>query len=182
MTVLQIGEDKLKITLSDIEVLGCFGDYERLYSMNNSIKTILKALLREIIADYGFKNKNPKIIAEIKAKKHSGCEITLSSVQNCKRPHIKTVFEFRDFEEVIGGVLRLFRGPYNSTLKSSLYKLDNKFRLIINSNRTPEDFFIMNEFCRIINSPTAAAYTEEYGKPLIKTRAIQTLGNLFALP
>lgn len=181
MTVSQINKNQIKITLTNIEVLGCFGTYERLYGMSKNIKSSLNALVREILEDYAFYKKNSKIIAKIKVKKHIGCEIILSSIQNRYSTYNHMIFEFTNSENLTRGILLLYKNKENKNLKSSLYKINNTFRLIIYSDKNLDRFFIMNEFCYIkSNCETLIAYTEEYGKLLIKNNAIHIYGQAFS--
>lgn len=182
MTVSQISENQIKVILTNTEVLGCFGAYERLYTMSDSIKSALNALVREIIADYGFIHKNCKVLARIKARKHIGCEITLSAVKRRSQQYeTPLTFEFGGCEELTQGILRLYSIRENRRLKSSLYRLNDNFRLIIIANKTLEHFFMMNEFCRRISDCEAVAeYTKEYGKLIIENNAIEKYGSAFS--
>ena len=49
MLVSEINPNKIKIVLTDTEVLCCFCSYEKLLSMSDSTKNLIKALLRDIV-------------------------------------------------------------------------------------------------------------------------------------
>lgn len=179
MTVTQINENQLKITLSNTEVLGCFGEYEKLNRMSDSIKASLSALLREILTDYGFTRKHCRLIAKLKIQKPIGCEITVSALQKGHFTNTKMLFEFDNLEELTIGILHLYKSN-NHMPQSSLYKFDNRYRLIIKSRENSKAFFTINEFCQTKSvSPITIAYTEEYGTPLIENNAIEIYGKAF---
>ena len=52
MTVLKIGQKKLKITLTDGEVLSFFGAYERLNAATSETRLTVGLLLKESLSEY----------------------------------------------------------------------------------------------------------------------------------
>lgn len=177
MTVSDIQGNKIKISLTDVEVLSCFGSYERLFSMTKAIKSAVQSLLEDIIAQKGYADCE-KMLVEIKAKKNCGCIITVSLLSgNTQKSYI---FEFADSESLTRAVVILYKDRRTRRLESRLYKMPQGFRLIIFSREYKPVFFLLNEFCRRQNScPIELAYTEEYGKPLISENAIEIYGSAF---
>lgn len=170
MTVCEVNNQKLIITLSNIEVISAFGGYEQLFSMTDSIKSSINALLREIIAEHKAFKAN-KIIAQIRAKKFEGLEITLLSVES-RNEHIKKeyAFLFPDFESLINAVLKL---PFNK--ESALYKTEDGYYLIIESSNIGE-LHLLNEFCfNKADKEYLCEYIREYGRQILKKDAIKTL-------
>lgn len=181
MTVLHIDRNRIKVILTDTEVISCFGAYERLCTMSGSIKSALNALLRDIITDYRRTCNKCKIVANIRAKKNCGCEITLSAVGTRHSQEEKEyIYDFADTEDLTRAILQLYRQRGMRSIKSSLYKMPRGFRLLIKSGKSRDSFFVLNEFClKSSCSHTEAEYTREHGKPLITETAVKKYGSVF---
>ncbi len=89
------------------------------------------------------------------------------------------LFVFQTSEALTLGILFLYRiKPY---FKSSLYKTENDYRLIISSKYFFPCFLTLSEFCtRWSCNNIETAYTKEYGKLLIKKYAVKTFGKCFS--
>lgn len=181
MTVYKIGCDKIKITLTHSEVLSYFGNYENIAYPTGDTKLAMNMLLKEGIAETGFESDG-KLLVEVKARERAGCIIVITSAEKahrrCKVNPQYLMLEFADSESMLSGISFLYRRF--PRLESSLYKMPETFRLIINSC-SDRDFFFMNEFCiRQSDSPFEAAYTEEHGRVLIKDTAVERIGAAFS--
>ncbi len=177
MTVSQIPFGKLKIVLTKTEIIGCFGSYERLLELNPRTKSAINLLLREVIKDYRSFLGVGKIAATLKINKNECCEIVLFSKEG-SAPQNQFIFEFNDFEALIQGVVLLFKNPLLCAAKSSVYKLNDAFRLII-SSPIFEPYFLKEFGKDLSNVPFLCEATKEYGKPIIKDKAIINLGKTF---
>lgn len=175
MTVSSLNENKICVKLSNIEVLSCFGTYEKLLEMSTFTKTAIAALLRDIIANKWRNYCNMKIQIKIKAKRYSGCEITVFSPNTSAFKNV--IFEFDNLENLTFAILNIYSTFKNS--KSSLFKFKNTYRLIIN-NCPLKTYYILNDFGRLC-TPFSIEYarTVEYGKPLIERNAVHIYGKSF---
>ncbi len=178
MTVYKIGRKKLKITLTDSEVISFFGTYRGLDSVNNEARLAVGLLLKKSLSEYDTE-LDGRLLVEIRARENAGCVITVSSAESSRR-NLKgstIMFEFADTAALIGGAVRLYKSRFFEG--SSLYKMPHTYRLIVTA-RGERDFYFMNEFClRKSDSDIEAAYTKEHGRLICEKNAVQRLGRAF---
>ena len=178
MTVYKIGRKKLKITLTDSEVISFFGTYGGLTSANSDARLTVRLLLKKSLLEYDTE-LDGRLLVEIRARENAGCVITVSPADSSRRqPKSSPVmFEFADTAALIGGAVRLYKSRFFG--ESSLYKMSETYRLIVKA-RGESDFFFMNEFClRQSDSGTEAAYTAEHGRLICGKNAVEKLGKAF---
>lgn len=177
MTVSDILGNKIKICLSNAEVLNCFGNYEGLYSMNDSIKTAFKELLNEVLLSRGLKY-NDKMLIQIKASVNNGCVIIISPSNHRNRIENQYQYIFTNTEELTNGILYLYKLKPN--IKSDIYKSDFDYRLIIYSKDYSKYLLSLNEFAKKeSHNIIEVAFTKEYCKPLVTKNAVRTYGKAF---
>ena len=178
MTVYKIGRKKLKITLTDSEVISFFGTYRGLASVNNEARLAVGLLLKKSLSEYDTE-LDGRLLVEIRARENAGCVITISSAESSRR-NLKgstVMFEFADTAALIGGAVRLYKSRFFEG--SSLYKMPHTYRLIVTA-RGERDFYFMNEFClRKSDSDIEAAYTKEHGRLICEKNAVERLGRAF---
>ena len=80
MTVYRADRNKIKISLTDNEVLAFFGTYERINDMNAGTRLTVALLLREGLSDYP-DEFDGDILVEIRARESAGCTITVSPAE-----------------------------------------------------------------------------------------------------
>lgn len=180
MTVYKIGRNKIKIALTDREVLSFFGAYEKITSMTGNTRLTVGLLLKESLAEYE-NELDGELLVEVRAKENFGCVITVSPAEALRRQNAKAqkMFEFSNSDTMISGVTRLYKSR-RSHMESSLYKMPRTYRLII-SVKADSDYIFMNEFClRQSDSPAEVAYTEEYGTLIVKNDAVAKIGKAFS--
>ncbi len=177
MTVSDISGNKLKVSLTNTEVLSCFGSYERLYAMSSTVKSAVHSLLWGIIEHKGYSNYE-KILVQIKAKRNTGCVITVLFSQ--KREKTNHIFDFFESEDLTQAVLFLYKSRTLKRLKSSLYKMQGFFRLVITCDAQKPFLITLQEFCsRYSKLESELYYTKEYGELLIAKNAVQIYGSAF---
>jgi len=108
--------------------------------------------------------------------------LTVSNHKKEYKRHKNTreyLFIFANSEALTLGILFLYRiKPY---MKSSLYKAENDYRLIINSKYFLPCFLTLAEFCtRWSRSNIEAEITKEHSKLLIKKYAVKNFGKHFS--
>lgn len=178
MTVYRADRNKIKISLTDNEVLAFFGTYERITDMNAGTRLTVALLLKEGLADYP-DEFDGDILVEIRARESAGCTITVSPAEKKRKSGKYYVcFDFADSSSMTDAVSRLYlsrrvRG------ESSLYLISGIYRLIISCG-SAKDLFFMNEYCiRSDSSAEVFAFTEEHGKPIVKNNAVSVIGRAF---
>ena len=74
MTVYRLAGDKVRIALSDSEVLSFFGTYEKFASLSGGTRLAVSLLLKESLEKCG-DILGDDLLVEIKARKSAGCVI-----------------------------------------------------------------------------------------------------------
>ena len=101
----------------------------------------------------------------------------LKSTEVCRRAHL--IFDFCDIHSLVGGAAQLKKRAFFIE-KSRLYRIANKYRLIVEfSPSAPKTFLGIREYADgIFCSEVKVAATEEYGRQLLATDAIEMLQRL----
>ena len=177
MLVSEINPNKIKIVLTDTEVLCCFCSYEKLLSMSDSTKNLIKALLRDIVREHSFTNCE-KLTVQIRAGKNSGCVIILTGNEQRKKINLYTA-EFTDSESLIKAAFYL-KSNRKYLKRSRLYSINNAYRLLLESEKEKDYFLSLHEFCeRLYTEKIQFEYTKEYGTPIIKEKAVSKIAEHF---
>lgn len=177
MTVTDLDKGKIKIILTDKEIITLFGTYQRFYAMSDSIKPTFESILERVLISRGF-SLNQELLIKVKAKENNGCVIIISPVSN--RTKNEYLFIFENSEKLTNGILFLFRNKSTRNLESELFKTENDYRLIIYSRENNPIFLNLKEYCiprRV--KPFETDYTKEHGKLLIAQKAVKTFGSAF---
>lgn len=161
---------KLKITLTNTEVITLFGGYEELLSLSKNTKYAVCALIREILEENEELYNSNKTTIKIKSKKPLGCEITLKSEEN---EYLLFFNNCQDLEKAIKTL--------KNNLKSSLYKTENGYCLLIKSLSEKPLLKSEGYSSNTLSSELTAAYIREYSKLLIKDNAIDIWQKAFTV-
>lgn len=178
MTVYKVGRKKLKITLTDSEVISFFGTYRRLTSVSGEARLTVGLILKQSLSEYNTE-LDGDLLVEIRAKENAGCVITVSPADSSRRSAKSSpiMFEFSDTSALVGGAVCLYKS--RSLIKSSLYKMPKTYRLIVTA-RGNSDFFFMNEFCtRQSDCKIESEYTTEYGELISEKNAVEKIVKAF---
>jgi hypothetical protein len=177
LTVLELDNKKLLISLTHIEVLSCFYSYERLNSLSHSVKMAISLLILGV-ADQSNIKKGIPLSAKIKVLDNRGCEITVTPKETERKRKYKTYqLDFACNEDLTGTIIMLYRRPNAKRLFSSIYKTENGYRLIIKT-KNPSALYGTDEFYRKL-TVFSNEYTES-GKLLLYGNAILKYGKIFS--
>jgi len=178
MQVSTINPNKVKIVLTNTEVLCCFCSYEKLLSMCESTKILMKALLRDIAKEHSLTDCE-RLTARIHAGENYGCVIILSGTEH-KKTKLYTL-EFNNSENLIRAIFLLKNRHKCTHKRSRLYLMKNTYRLLIESSKDKDYFLSLTEFCdNLFSGRVHFEYTKEYGKPIIEHKAISRIANCFS--
>lgn len=104
--------------------------------------------------------------------------VSITTQKNKRYKNLREyLFIFDDSESLTQGILFLYRLKLN--LKSSLYKTEHDYRLIILSPSFKSYLITLGEFCKRRGAVLETEYTKEYGTLLIERNAIKTFGKYF---
>lgn len=178
MQVSEIDSNKVKIFLTNTEVLCCFGDYEKLFNLSGHTRTLIKALLNDIAESHNMLH-HKRLTAKIHAGKNFGCVIILSA-SGVKKAVKKYTLLFPDSESLIKASLYMQSMKHKKYHKSQLYKINNSYHLIFESECKTDDLLTLKEFCQVLYSGDLQfEYTKEYGTLLIKDKAVTKIVKTF---
>ena len=107
MTVYRLSGDKIRIALSDSEVLSFFGTYEKFASLSGGTRLAVSLLLKESLEKYG-DILGDNLLVEINARKSAGCVITVSPAVGRAHGKDRVMLIFPDSESMISGIKRLY--------------------------------------------------------------------------
>lgn len=181
MTVSLISAQKIKIALTHTEVMACFGDYEKLLSLTPKTKLCITFLINNIISKNPSFLKAEKINAKIKITKNKGCQIVLAVIPTHKENlYTECLFEFYSTNAMTDAMTALYNNKINHKITSYLYKIENRYCLIVNYENPREKLFLLHEFCsKISEDKRDIEYVKEHGTPLILNSAIKNCGKAF---
>ena len=177
MQISEMSGNKVKITLTDTEVIYCFGAYEQLFSMSAKTKYIIKALLSNIIEEYYGFLRSEKISAEIRGAHNIGCTIILS----CEKKPNEYILTFENSEQLIKCSIELYQLFKNKRYTSSLYTENNKYYLLINifSNKNML-FSCRKSVYDICSDYIKSEFIKEYGTVITRKNALYKLFSAFS--
>lgn len=187
MTVSTLGTDKLKVSLDAREIKRLFGSYERIDPNNPNTKFALNLLLKQAVPESDFKLNCQKINVEIVKNLSGGCDIYFVKsgllLKRASLPDNAKIFytiEFACCEHAIRAAKLLKQKAYDRKVESRLFRTTTKYRIIISSERDLlGELICINEFAEKIHSSYAEkAKTEEYGKEIIESDALNILSCL----
>ena len=178
MKISEISAGKVKIALTNTEVLTCFGTYEKLFEMSGRTKNAIKALLRDIIKKYYNHQINQKISAEIRAEKNFGCVIILTAVDK-RNKKIQIAYEFYNSESLISGSFNLYQMFKNIPNNSSIYKISDKYYIILNTITSTLPKHQSKEFNNVYTDTVKCEIIKEYGDIITENDALEKISSAF---
>lgn len=196
MDIVFINKNKIKVILyeEDIDMLGITTSL--IDCDDDVIKNTLDYVLDKISEDTGVDTKDSKIFVEVYRNIDDTISIYFTRLDRDvfyepepkKRYKIKQglfspfVAEFKDINEMIKCCVALYKNYCHRIRKSSVYKLDNKFYIILMplDNNDVNITGLLEEFmCRPFRGEILSAYINEHGMPIIKKDAVDTINTYF---
>lgn len=195
MDIIFINKNKVKVVLfkKDIDMLGITTSL--LECDDDVIKNTLDYVLDKISQDTGIDTKNSKIFVEVYRNINDTISIYFTRLDSDvfyepkKRYKVKQglfspfIAEFSDINEMIKCCVSLYKNYCHRILKSSVYKLKNKYYLILFPlDRNDKNIaMLFNEFlCKTHRGEILSAYINEHGMPIIKKDAIDIINTYFS--
>lgn len=182
---------RLKITLTEKELAGYGLTYEQLDYDRPETRKVINTLIQAASVQTGFSFSSGRLLVEVFSAPSGGCTIyfTLLDSRSEKRSQIKLkriypagnpyTFEFATGSDMLAAVEQLYRREDSQNLKSYLYLLEGRYRLVLYPQ--PGDRYtplLMGEYaCSVCHTPALAAYTAEHGKILATGDAIRRIGH-----
>ncbi len=175
MKISEISAGKVKIVLTNTEVLSCFGAYEKLFEMSFVTKNAIKALLRDIIKKH---YNHQKISAEIRAEKNYGCVIILTAIDK-RNKTVQIAYEFYNSESLITGSLNLYKIFKNTPYNSAIYKISDKYYIIINTVASAFPKYKTKSFDNVYTDAVKCEIIKEYGNIITENNALEKISSAF---
>lgn len=190
MEILLISADKLKISLSKEDMESLSLQYQDMDYADGDTKKALIHLLEKGRAEVGFNPRKSKLFIEVYPSEHDGCVLYFTALRTTagrafasKTGLEPVLFEFDDADVLIDCACKVFERYSHRIYKSSLYRYQNKYRLII----YPLDYsdrlsiYFLSEFAtKIGESELMAAFTEEHAQMIVQDNALDVLSDAFS--
>ena len=101
-------------------------------------------------------------------------------INGVRLKYIERMYEFKNSEDLAQCVVLIYKKENLRKITSSLYKMNDSYRLIIKSSRNCKSGVFAEEFCQKWSSSAIdISATKEYGKPLISRKAVAVFGRAF---
>ncbi len=178
----QNGRIKVILSADDIKQLGL--DMQRLDCDEEDTRYLLQAVFRLAAQKAGICTKAHRLFIEAYPFCGGGIFYFTALPINLKaRPHKKIfkyfIYDFCDAESLIAATELLSR--CDAVLKSDIYTLENKYRLVAYCIGSSRELYAAKELCdEFTKNEVAAKYAEEYGTPVAKGNAVKKLWSYFA--
>lgn len=177
-------DDKLKAVLSCEDMDAYDLSYQVLDYEDINTKEFISDILFLAKIKTGFTPNKSKLLIEVYPYEKTGCVLYFTSTsefsddKNNKNISIPVIFMFSDIDVLIDAGCRLFKLYCHRIYKSSLYLMDNSYRLIIYPLERCDSVtthFLSQYGERIGDGIILASYIEEHGKPILEQNAIDKL-------
>lgn len=191
MLVNNLGKNKIKVTLSALEITKIFGSYENIDYSNPEIKVALNILLDKATEISNTEFEDGALFVEVYPTALGGCNIYFTKIKPAEKQtkrfkqitqnHLWNILEFANSTDLINAMKCLYKTNSKDIIKSSLYKCnDNYYLLTVCSKPIFKKFFLIREFAQnIYFGKTICAVIAEHSEQIVKDNAIQKLGTAF---
>lgn len=185
MRVDCIGKNKIKIILTEEEVLRHFGGYDMIDYSSPRSKATLNAILTSALPDEMLPLDCNRVLIEIQAE-NKGCVIYFTKVYKkqkntqLKKSNQKTLaLAFLNSEDLISFICNRLN---SNIISSEIYHISTKYILTIKfyEAHSPDTLYL-KEFCnQLITDECALAHIQEHGKLICADT--QTIKSSFKTP
>lgn len=180
---------RLRVTLSAKELLDYQLTFDDLDYNCPETRKVLGLLIQAAAEETNFKIDPGRLLIEVFPGLAGGCTIYFTKLEVSTKKHrrlkikkssrsaVPYIFEFASSGDMLSAVEQLYIRNEFRELKSKLYLLDDKYRLMIYPN-TDENFtVVLGEFAQAVyRKSSVTAYTSEYGKLITGDNAIKKIG------
>ena len=182
MIFTSFGDERLKISLDGREAKRLFGAPQRVDKKSQNTKFAIRLLLSIAVQNHRFKPSCKKLCVDIFKNVYGGLDIFFEALDN-------NIFDGEPFYYVIefencnnaAKASKILDLNHTEILESSFFKTDKGYRMLVLSDKEIyEKLFLINEFCnKIHRSFLEKVRTEEYGKEIITSDAIEVLKRFY---
>lgn len=182
MTFTSFGRERLKISLDGREAKRFFGSVKAVDKKSQNTKFVIKLLFNIAVRNHRFKPSCKKLSVDIFKNIYGGFDIFFEALDN-------NIFDGEPFYYIIefqnckcaAEAAKILELNHIEISESRFFKSGKGYRLIVLSNREIYDkLFLVNEFCiKIHHSFLEKVRTEEYGKEIISSNAIDILKSFY---
>lgn len=181
--------NKLRVRLTEEDLAEFLVTYDGMDYADSATRMMVSEILRRARLESGFTPGDGRLLIEAYPSEGGGCTLLFTAVPPPGRPALgkggfgPLVYAFGDIDTVIDGSVRLFRLCCHRIYKSSLYRMEQGYRVILYPlDRTgSRASTLLSEYGDLVGEgPAAAALVEEHGTPVILGNAIDKLSYYFA--
>ena len=181
--------NKLRVRLTAEDLEEFLVTYDGMDYADSATRMMVSEILSRARLECGFTPGDGRLLIEAYPGEEDGCTLLFTAVPPPGRPALgkggfgPLVYAFEDIDTVIDGSVRLFRLCCHRIYKSSLYRMDKGYRMILYPlDRTgSRASTLLAEYGELAGEgPAAAAVVEEHGAPVILGKAIDKLSYYFA--
>lgn len=185
MRIEKLNSNKIKVTLTTMDLINLDIDVEQLAPNSKELHTFLFHIMETIREETGFNPYNGQVIVEATPSKEGiiilvskiACDKKKISRENFNRARGVTakvkqlsgsrIFYFKNFDDMC---MALAEAPVNSLSSGFLYKLNSTYCFIIKNDMCNNVCSaVMTEFAaKISESPLQSTYIKEHGKLVAK--------------
>ncbi len=185
MKIENIGQNKLKILLNDQDMIQYNISYDQLDYNDSDTKKLVLQLLNVAKSETGFDAAAGKLFIEVFPDVDGGCIFYFTLLTGEKKKGNEKnilinpfIFEFDNINCLSSVVCVLFLQYSHRIYKSSLYLINDRYRLVVYPLSRFDDSLITlaKEYKSFVSdTPISKAYTIEHGKLLIERNAVDVL-------
>lgn len=186
MTVETLSKNKIKINLTDDEIITFFGGYDLIDYKDPTAKKMLHLLLKEALPDEMLPIDCKRVLIEVKPQE-GGCAIFFTKMYEGAQKRLRKVMQSKCYSlkfKSSNDLMDFARCAETSYINSnSLYTVDGTYTLIINADKAiAARLTHIGEFCDISDNNTELSAIAEHGLMICKENAIQKLKQAITEP
>lgn len=185
----QVNKNKLRVQLSRQDLMDFGVTYDTMDYSDPATREMIREILYQARLEYDFHAADSRLLIEACPHEEGGCLLLFTAVPSLEKPMPHSsqfgpvVYRFTDIDTVIEGSIRLFRLCCHRIYKSSLYRVENSYQMILYplDRAGSRSSTLLAEYGeKTGEGPAAAALVEEHGTPIILNNAIDKLSYYFS--